>query len=183
MRRRPPRSTRTSTLFPYTTLFRSLFGLKPSRGRNITGDAWAGLGVFHAVTRSVRDSAALLDAICGPPRHHPYSLPRPETPFLTAVGRDPGRLRIAWTVGTPDDVVLHPECRAAVERAARLAADFGHDVEEAAPEIEHALLRRSMTQIVAANIADALAPGNPLLAEGAAEGDVEALHWRSEENT
>src|SRR3546814_8034604 len=109
MRRRPPRSTRTSTLFPYTTLFRSLFGLKPSRGRNITGDAWAGLGVFHAVTRSVRDSAALLDAICGPPRHHPYSLPRPETPFLAAVGRDPGRLRIAWTVGTPDDVVLHPE--------------------------------------------------------------------------
>src|SRR3546814_2681121 len=100
MRRRPPRSTRTSTLFPYTTLFRSLFGLKPSRGRNITGDAWAGLGVFHAVTRSVRDPAALLDAICGPPRHHPYSLPRPETPFLAAGGRDPGRLRIARTADT-----------------------------------------------------------------------------------
>src|SRR3546814_5365120 len=112
------------------------------------------LGVFHAVTRSVRVSAALLDSIRGPPLHHPYSLPRPETPFLAAVGRDPGRLRIAWTVGTPDDVVLHPECRAAVERAARLAAGFGHDVEEAAPEIDHDLLRRSMITIVAANIAE-----------------------------
>src|SRR3546814_15444499 len=109
------------------------------------------LGVFHAVTRSVRDSAALLDAICGPPRHHPYSLPRPETPFLAAVGRDPGRLRIAWTVGTPDDVVLHPECRAAVERAARLPAGFGHDVEDAHPEMDHALLRRYMTKHVAAH--------------------------------
>src|SRR3546814_14023636 len=96
-----------------------------------------------------------------------YSLPRPETPFLAAVGRDPGRLRIAWTVGTPDDVVLHPECRAAVERAARLAAGFGHDVEEAAPEIDHDLLRRSMITIVAAHIAEALAPGHPLLPAGA----------------
>jgi Asp-tRNA(Asn)/Glu-tRNA(Gln) amidotransferase A subunit family amidase len=154
-----------------------LFGLKPSRGRNITSDAWAGLGVFHAVTRSVRDSAALLDAVCGPPSHHPYSLPKPATPFLDAVGRDPGRLRIAWTARTPDDVELHPECRAAVECATKLAAGFGHDVEEAAPEIDYGLLRQAMIVIVAANTAEALAPDNPLVPEGAAEGDVETMTW------
>ena len=155
-----------------------LFGLKPSRGRNITSDAWAGLGVFHAVTRSVRDSAALLDAVCGPPSHHPFSLAKPATPFLDAVGRDPGRLRIAWTARTPEDVALHPDCRAAVERAARQAEGFGHTVEEAAPDIDVGLLRQAMVVIVAANIADALAPGNPLVPEGAAEGDVETMTWR-----
>ena len=155
-----------------------LFGLKPSRGRNLTSDAWAGLSAFHAVTRSVRDSAALLDAMAEPPRHHPYSLPKPEAPFLEAAGRHPGRLRIAWTAHTPEDVDVHPECRAAVERAASLAEDFGHAVEEAAPEVDYGLLRQVMITVVAANIADALAPGNPLVPEGATEGDVETVTWR-----
>jgi amidase len=155
-----------------------LFGLKPSRGRNITNDAWAGLGAFHAVTRSVRDSAALLDAIAGPPRHHPFSLPKPETPFLAAVEREPGRLRIAWTAQTPDGVALHPDCGAAVERAAGLLAGLGHDVEEAAPEIDYDLLRQAIIAVVAANVADALAPGNPLAPEGAGAADVETMTWR-----
>jgi len=160
-----------------------LFGLKPSRGRSPTSDAWAGMSVFHAVSRSVRDSAALLDAVCGPPPHHPYRLPKPERPFLDAVGRDPvgsngGRLRIAWTAKTPEDVALHPECRRAVERAAALAADMGHHVEEAAPEIDYTRLRQAMLTIVAANMADALSPGNPLWPEGAREGLVETITWR-----
>jgi len=160
-----------------------LFGLKPSRGRNATSEAWAALGAFHAVTRSVRDSAALLDATCGPPLHLPFSLPKPATPFLAAVGRDPighsgGRLRIAWTARTPDDIELHPECKAAVEAAARLAADMGHEVEEAAPDIDYGLLRQAMIVIVAANTAEALAPGNPLVPEGAGGDDVETVTWR-----
>ncbi|MGF1592411.1 MAG: amidase [Kiloniellaceae bacterium] len=155
-----------------------LFGLKPSRGRNITGDAWAGMAVFHAVTRSVRDSAALLDAICGPPPHHPYCLPKPETPFLAAVAADPAPLRIAWTARTPVDVDLHPECRTAVERAAALAADFGHAVEEVDPRLDVAELRRAMIDIVAANMAEALAAGNPLLPAGAGKADVEIVTWR-----
>ena len=155
-----------------------LFGLKPSRGRNLTSEAWAGLGVLHAVTRSVRDSAALLDAVCGPPADQIYSLPKPAEPFLAAVGRDPGRLRIAWTARTPEEIELHPECRQAVESAAALAAAFGHDVEEAAPDIDHALLERVMIGIVAANTADVLGPGNPLRPEGAAAGEVETMTWR-----
>ncbi|NIA71891.1 amidase [Pelagibius litoralis] len=155
-----------------------LFGLKPSRGRNLTSDAWAGLTVFHAVTRSVRDSAALLDAICGPPVDHPYSLPRPEQPFLRALGGRPKRLRIAWTARTPDGVPLHPDCRVAVERAAAIAQDLGHDVAEAAPAIDYPVLGQAMIVIVAANMADALAPGNPLLPKGVAREDVEIITWR-----
>jgi len=129
------------------------------------------------VTRSVRDSAALLDATCGPPMHMPFSLPRPQVPFLDAVGRDPGRLRIAWNARTPDGVALHPECRAAVERAAALAVELGHEVEEAAPEIDYGLLRRAMIGIASANIAEALAPGNLLAPEGAGRDDVETQTW------
>ncbi|MEO3428526.1 amidase [Pelagibius sp. CAU 1746] len=154
-----------------------LFGLKPSRGRNLTSDAWAGLAVFHAVTRSVRDSAALLDATCGPPRHLPYSLPKPETSFLEAAGRAPGPLRVAWSAAPPEDVALHPDCRSAVEAAAVLAAELGHEVEEAAPAIDHQNLRAAMVTIVAANIADSLSPGNPLCPEGARRGDVETQSW------
>lgn len=155
-----------------------LFGLKPSRGRNVTNDAWAGMTAFHAVTRSVRDSAALLDATCGPPAYHPYSLPKPERPFLEAVGADPGRLRIAWHQQTPEDVPVHPDCTAALTKAVALAADLGHEVVEAAPDIDYAALRQAMTVIVGANMADALGPGNPLWPEGATESDLEIVTWR-----
>ncbi len=154
-----------------------LFGLKPSRGRNPTTDAWAGLAVFHAVTRSVRDSAALLDVTAGPPAYHVYSLPRPAAPFQTAAGRDPGQLRIAWTARTPGDVSLHPECRAAVEQAAALAAEMGHLVEEVTLPVDYNELRENMIIIVASSMADTLAPGNPLRPEGAAREDVETLTW------
>jgi Asp-tRNA(Asn)/Glu-tRNA(Gln) amidotransferase A subunit family amidase len=154
-----------------------LFGLKPSRGRNFTSDSWAALGAIHAVTRTVRDSAALLDAVSGPPAYHPFSLPRPATPFLSAVAQDPPRLRIAWTAHGPEDVDLHPDCRRAVEEAARLAAELGHEVVEAAPPVDYEILRQVMITIVAANTADALGPGNLLRPEGAPRREVEALSW------
>lgn len=154
-----------------------LFGLKPSRGRNLTTDAWAGLAVFHAVTRSVRDSAALLDVTAGPPVYHAYSLPQPAEAFLAATGRDPGRLRLAWTAGTPGDVSLHPDCRRAVEQAVALAADMGHVVEEVTLPVDYDELRENMIVIVAASMADTLASGNPLRPEGATREDVETLTW------
>lgn len=155
-----------------------LFGLKPSRGRNLTTDAWAGITVFHGISRSVRDSAALLDAICGPPRHHPYCLPKPSTPFLQAVSVKPRPLRIAWTTQTPPDVALDEDCRHAVERAAGLAAEMGHEVTEAAPAIDYEMLRQAMIVIVAANMADALGPNNPISGKAAQRGDVETMTWR-----
>jgi len=110
-----------------------LFGLKPTRARNplgpAVGDIISGLVVEHAVTRSVRDSAALLDATSGPDVGDPYWAPPPARPFLQEVGADPGRLRIAYTTGEGETQV-HPDCVKAVEEAARLCAELGHEVEE-----------------------------------------------------
>ena len=120
--------------------FCGLFGLKPSRGRvpegPDEGDPWHGATASHALTRTVRDSAALLDAVCGPAPGDPVALPRPKTPFAREVGRDPGRLRIGFTTASPLGTDVHPECRRAVEDAAALLAGLGHEVDEALPEVD-----------------------------------------------
>jgi amidase len=117
-----------------------LFGLKPTRARNSLGphygDVFCGLVVEHAVTRSVRDSAALLDATAGPAQGDPYTAPPPARPFAAEVGAEPGRLRIAFTTQAFNGVPVHPDCVTAVEDAARLAASLGHEVVEGAPTVD-----------------------------------------------
>jgi amidase len=117
-----------------------LFGLKPTRARNPLGpkkgDVMSGLVVEHAVTRSVRDSAALLDATSGPDLGDPYWAPPPARPFLQEVGADPGRLRIAFTAQAATGAQVHPDCVAAVRDAAALCADLGHEVAEVAPGLD-----------------------------------------------
>jgi amidase len=112
-----------------------LFGLKPTRARNPLGpeygDAISGWAVEHALTRSVRDSAALLDATCGPAPGDPYPAPPRERPFAEEVGADPGRLRIAYTPRTPDGSLGHPDCLAALDDAVTLCAGLGHELVEA----------------------------------------------------
>lgn len=116
-----------------------VFGLKPTRARNPLGpdfgDILSGLIVEHAVTRSVRDSAALLDATSGPDVGDPYWAPPPTRPFLQEVGRDPGKLHIAYTTKAINDAPLHPDCIRGIEDTAKLCADLGHEVEETAPDI------------------------------------------------
>lgn len=116
-----------------------LVGLKPSRGRSTLGpelgEAWAGLVTRLAVTRSVRDTAALLDAVAGPGVGDPYWAPPPARPYLDAVGADPGSLRVGWTAASFDgSVEVDPEVAQATEAAARLLEDLGHRVEQAAPQ-------------------------------------------------
>ena len=112
-----------------------VFGLKPTRARNPLGpdfgDVVSGLVVEHAITRSVRDSAALLDATAGPDVGDPYWAPPPERSFLKEVGADPGKLKIAFTTRAATAAKVHDDCVHAVEAAAALCADFGHQVEEA----------------------------------------------------
>jgi amidase len=112
-----------------------VFAMKPTRARNPVGpdygDMYGGLGVEHAITRSVRDSAALLDATAGPEAGDPYCAPAPARPFIKEVGADPGRLRIAFTGAAPTGAPVHADCVSAVRDAARLCADLGHEVEEA----------------------------------------------------
>ena len=109
-------------------------GLKPSRGRVSLGpefgDVMAGLVAELVVTRSVRDTAAVLDATAGPAPGDPYFAPPPARAFLGEVGVDPGRLRIGFrTRGAGRDDDAHPDCIAAVTNTAQLLEALGHDVE------------------------------------------------------
>src|SRR5438128_4591274 len=115
-----------------------LVGLKPTRGRTSlgpdAGESWAGAVAEHVVTRSVRDTAALLDAVAGPMPGDPYFAPPPARPFAAEVGRDPGRLRIGVLARVPGDAFgLHPDCAAAARDTARLLESLGHVVEESHP--------------------------------------------------
>jgi Asp-tRNA(Asn)/Glu-tRNA(Gln) amidotransferase A subunit family amidase len=134
-----------------------LVGLKPTRARNTmapyTGEGLAGLSTEHAVTLTVRDSAALLDATAGPGPGDPYTAPAPARPFLSEAGTPPGRLRIAWTVRPPNGAPVDPACVALVREVAALCAGLGHEVAEADPEIDRDLVIPTFLTIAAANSA------------------------------
>ena len=111
-----------------------LVGLKPTRGRNSLGpdfgEYWGLTTHEHVLTRTVRDTAAVLDATAGPAPGDPYSAPPPDRPFRDEVGVDPGRLRIGFRVrrtGSDDDA--HPDCVAAVHATVAVLESLGHDVE------------------------------------------------------
>ena len=114
-----------------------LVGLKPTRGRVSAapdvGEGWAGATVEGAVTRSVRDAAAVLDAIAGYEPGDPYLAPPFLRPLRDEVGAPPGRLRVGVLTGQELGGRVHPECIAAVERAAALLEAAGHHVEHSAP--------------------------------------------------
>lgn len=158
-----------------------LFGLKPSRGRNpmgpVVGEGWAGLSASHVITRSVRDSAAMLDATAGPEPGDPYAAPAPAGPFLAEVGADPGRLRVALHLDGLDGVPLDPACRLAVEAAGRLLEDLGHRVEEARPEIDAEALNHAIKVIVAANAWNAVAARAAMLGRDPDGEDYERATW------
>lgn len=109
------------------------FGLKPSRGRVSlapVNEGTGGFAVHHAVTRSVRDSAILLDLVCQPQPGDPYWLDPPARPYLEEIQRPPGPLRIAYTPKSLLGHQIDPECVAAAQAAARLCESLGHRVEE-----------------------------------------------------
>jgi len=120
-----------------------LFGFKPSRGLNPLGpvavEGIAGMSTPHAVTRSVRDSAALLDVSSGPDIGDPYAPPA-RGPFLLALDADPPPLRIGYTPASPLGTYVDPACAAAAADAARLCLELGHEVEECVCDYDaHAL--------------------------------------------
>ena len=129
-----------------------LFGLKPSRGRNPRrpGTSLDYLSVEHAITRSVRDSAALLDAVHGAAPGDRYWAPPPSSTFLEAAGRDPEPLRIAFTVRDFRGNRVHPEVEVAVVETARLLEHLGHHVVEAAPDIDGDALGAAFLELWAA---------------------------------
>ncbi len=133
-----------------------LFGLKPSRARVSlapdAGEGWAGFSGQHCVSRTVRDSAALLDAVAGPVAGDPYWAPQPARSFLEEAGREPGTLRIALTVEAFNGAPVDEACAAAARAAADLCARLGHEVVEAAPEVDAHALGLATRLIVGANV-------------------------------
>ncbi|MGD0642821.1 MAG: amidase, partial [Roseiarcus sp.] len=117
-----------------------LVGLKPTRGRTplgpVAGEAWRGYSAGHALTRSVRDSAALLDATQGADVGAPYEIKPPARPYLDEVGAAPGKLRIAYTTAPFFAPSIHPDCVKGVEATVALLETLGHEVVEAAPAFE-----------------------------------------------
>ncbi|MBW2441457.1 MAG: amidase [Deltaproteobacteria bacterium] len=156
-----------------------LFGLKPTRGRNPLGpdfgDLMSGLVAEHALTRSVRDSAALLDATAGPDVGDPYWAPPPARPYLQEVGADPGCLRIAFTANSGLDVAVHADCVQAVQDAAKLCADLGHEVEEKALPLDGEMLKMAFNVLWSAGLAAILK------IVGAVREQVEPLSWAIKE--
>ena len=160
----------------------ALVGLKPSRGRNSFGPAlgerWSGFSVEFVVTRSVRDTAALLDVTAGPMPGDPYVAPPPPCPFAAAATERPRRLHVGILRGAPRAVETHAECLAAVDRAARLLADLGHRVDESHPaaldEPEHVV---TYVTIVAANTARAVESWGEKVGRAPGEDDLEPLTW------
>lgn len=133
-----------------------IFGLKPTRARNSLGpdmgDMFSGLIAEHAVTISVRDSAALLDATSGYAAGDPYCAPAQARPFAAEVGADTGKLRIAFTTQTPLGTPLHDDCVKATQDAAKLLSELGHEVEEAAPVINGDMLVKSFMALWGAGL-------------------------------
>lgn len=134
-----------------------VFGLKPTRARVPLGpdfgDVMLGLVVEHALTRSVRDSAALLDATAGPDTGDPYWAPPLARPLRQEVGADPGCLRVAFSTTGPMGEPLHPDCVEAVKDAARLCAELGHKVEEAVPKFDGSALIQAIIPLWTSSIA------------------------------
>jgi amidase len=158
-----------------------LFGMKPTRGRVPTGpdigEIWHGSVVEHVLTRSVRDSAAILDATEGPDPGAPYVAPPPERPFLEEVGRPPGKLRIAFT-GTPWlGSSVHPDCVTALHATARLLEGLGHHVEEASPPIDGPGFCRAFLTMVCAELRGDIDDAELLLGKKATLADFELPTW------
>ena len=158
-----------------------LFGLKPTRARvtqgPLIGDIMSGLTIEHCVSRSVRDSAALLDATAGWVPGDPYVAPPPERPYVQEIGAGPGRLRVAFTTSTPYGPPLHDDCIAAVKDTVSLLTDLGHDVEEASPPVPGEQLIQSFTELWAAGNAWGIDTLAPYAGKQPSADDFEILTW------
>ncbi|NOX50482.1 MAG: amidase [Gammaproteobacteria bacterium] len=118
-----------------------LVGMKPSRGRTPLGPDFGeylnGLAIEHAVTRTVRDSAALLDCCEGPELGDPFQIPRPSKSYLTEVTTDPSKLKIAWTDTAWSNEKVDAEVKEATQDAATLLLSLGHTVENDSPQFDY----------------------------------------------
>ena len=155
-------------------------GLKPTRGRNTmapyTGEGLGGLSTEHAVTLTVRDTAALLDATAGSGPGDPYVAPVPPRPFLADVQAERRPLRIAYTTAAPNGAPVDTEYLKALAEAVVFCKDLGHRVEEADPEIDRGAVVPTFLTFAAANMVVTLG-SHPTAGRPARKGEVENVTW------
>lgn len=165
-----------------------IFGLKPTRGRNplgpLFGDLGSGLVHEHAVTHTVRDSAALLDATSGPDLGDPYYAPPKERPYLEEVGREAGRLKIGLLTSIPegwhDQTQLHPDCESAVKDAAQLCQSLGHIIEEiSSDQLAHPNLAVTFGQVFSCWTGHVIAYWEKELGRKIRQDELEPVTWAS----
>ena len=158
-----------------------IFGIKPSRGRNPTGPArgriWQDAVQEHVVSRSVRDSAAMLDMTHGPDTGAPYPIRPPEGSYLNAARTDPQPLKIAFNTRSPLGLSVHADCVAAVESAARLLEDLGHHVEATGPDIDGMALAKSYITMYFGEVGADIREMARVLGRKVVRDDVEPLTW------
>jgi len=158
-----------------------LVGLKPTRGRTSsgpeTGEGWAGCTTEHVITRSVRDTAAVLDAVAGPGTGDPYFATPPTRPYVEELDRDPGRLRIGCFTHN-EHTPAHADAIAAVAAAARLLVELGHDVDEAYPRaLDEPDLGAFTSTAVSASVAKELQGMAHNAGERVTADDIEPATW------
>lgn len=158
-----------------------LFGLKPSRGRIPTGpdsgELWQGAVVENVLTRSVRDSAAMLDAIQGADPGAPYIIKTPEMSYSEEINRDPGALKIAFNTESPLGTGTHEYCKEAVMKTARLLENLGHKVEEAKPDIDGLSLADTYFTLYFAETAADIQLAETILKKKVGKKDFEITTW------
>ena len=157
-----------------------LVGLKPTRSRNtfapFAGEGLGGVSTEHAVSLTMRDSAALLDATRGAGPGDPYVAPTPARPYAEEVQSHPGSLRIAWTAAAPNGAKIDPECLRVLADTVKLCAELGHRVEERNPQVDGGAVVPTFLTLASANTIVNLG-SHPTAGRFAREDEVERITW------
>ncbi|HEY5799136.1 MAG TPA: amidase family protein [Burkholderiaceae bacterium] len=158
-----------------------IFGFKPSRGRTPTGplhgEIWQGACSEHILSRSVRDSAAMLDATLGDDHGAPYPVGHPGLRYLECTRTPPRKLRIGFSSASPIGTPVHADCKQAVKDAAHMLQWLGHEVEEATPGIDGDALAISYLTLYAGEVAQEIRAAGEHLRRKPRRGDFEAPTW------
>lgn len=158
-----------------------LVGLKPRRGRvsfaPSAGQQLDGLGNKHVLTRTVRDTALLLDIIAGSAPGDPYTAPPPGRPFVDEVGADPGRLRVLAAPGSPFPGTIDERVQAVADRVARTLEEIGHLVEPGAPRFDAEVVRHAIAVIHAADNAATFGWLSAELGRGPQRDELDPVTW------
>ena len=158
-----------------------VFGLKPSRGRNPTGpvygELWQGAAVEHIISRSVRDSAAMLDFTCGDDAGSPYPVSRPEKAYSSLLSKNGPRLRIAYSSASPIGRTVHNDNISSLNDAVSLLQSLGHKVEEKHPEIDGKELAMSYLMMYFGETAEEIRTAGEVLGRKPGRSDFEGTTW------